>query len=74
MVDITFISWVSRPPPLRPTVAAALFLAGLTCGLAGLALIAARRIGRRTLLPFVPFLGLGVLAVLAGQALRLVWF
>lgn len=49
--------------------AAALFLAGLACGLAGLALIAARRITRRTLLPFVPFMGLGAAAVLGGQAL-----
>ncbi len=54
--------------------ASALFLAGLSCGLVGLALLAARRVRRNTLLPFAPFLALGVVAVLAGQAMGLVWF
>ena len=54
--------------------ASALFLAGLTCGLVGLALLAARRVQRKTLLPFAPFLGLGVVTVLAGQAMGVVWF
>lgn len=53
--------------------ASALFLAGLTCGLVGLVLLAARRVQRRTLLPFAPFLGLGVVAVLVGQAVGLGW-
>ena len=53
----------------------ALFLAGLSCGLVGLCLLAARRVGRRTLLPFAPFLSLGVVVVLVGQAigLTLLW-
>lgn len=54
--------------------ASALFLAGLSCGLVGLCLLAARRVKRRTLLPFAPFLGLGVVTVLAGQAMGMVWF
>ena len=53
--------------------ASALFLAGLSCGLVGLALLAARRVKRRTLLPFAPFLSLGVVIVLVGQATGLVW-
>lgn len=54
--------------------ASALFLAGLTCGLVGLALLAARRVKRKTLMPFAPFLSLGVVVVLVGQSMGVVWF
>lgn len=53
--------------------ASALFLAGVACGLVGLSLLAAQRVTRRTLIPFAPFLGLGVVAVLAGQILGVIW-
>ena len=53
--------------------ASALFLAGVSCGLVGLVLLAARRVQRKTLMPFAPFLGLGVVVVLTGQAMGLVW-